>query len=179
MKAYLGMVHGRFQMFHKEHLQYVLRALSRCDNLVIGITNPDPTQFQEEISSPHRHLASANPFTYFQRVEMIKHSLIDCEVSLQRVTFVPFHLFDISKWAYYLPSPKATIQYVRIFSEWEEKKTKLFEAYGFRVEILDRGAPKNIEGVQVRRLWREGGNWEDLVPDGTIRVVRMIEEGII
>jgi len=36
-----GSIHGRFQPFHNEHLDYVLRALDRCDFLWIGITQYD------------------------------------------------------------------------------------------------------------------------------------------
>ncbi len=42
--ASFGMVHGRFQPFHNEHLDYVLRGLARSTTLVIGVTNPDPSE---------------------------------------------------------------------------------------------------------------------------------------
>ena len=38
----IGVVHGRFQLFHLDHLKYVLGAKARCRHLVVGITNPDP-----------------------------------------------------------------------------------------------------------------------------------------
>ncbi len=175
----LGMVHGRFQPFHREHLSYVLRALDRCQNLVIGITNPDHSEHKLNPTSVHRHLAEANPFTYFQRVEMVRQSLAELDIDLRRVSFVPFHIFDPSKWAYYLPNPKATVQYVRIFSAWEEEKFSLFKAHGFAVEVLDRGATKAIEGTQVRHLMRTGSEWRELVPKGTANVIDMIDSGLL
>jgi nicotinamide mononucleotide adenylyltransferase len=173
----IGMVHGRFQPVHIEHFGYIMRGLSRCSHLVIGITNPDPSDIQSEPSSPHRHLEDSNPFTFFQRSEMIKQCLFDEGVSLQRISIVPFHLHDPSKWKCYLPPPKETVQYVRAFSQWEDEKIAAFEAHGFRVEVLDRRAPKNVEGVGVRKLMRAGGNWSDLVPPGTTRVLKLIEAG--
>ena len=38
-----GVIHGRFQMFHLKHLEYVLAAKMHCKKLYIGITHPDNT----------------------------------------------------------------------------------------------------------------------------------------
>ena len=38
-----GMIHGRFQPFHLGHLEYLRGAAERCDEVFVGITNPDPT----------------------------------------------------------------------------------------------------------------------------------------
>ena len=35
-----GMIHGRFQPFHKGHLEYMRGAAECCDELFVGITNP-------------------------------------------------------------------------------------------------------------------------------------------
>jgi cytidyltransferase-like protein len=172
-----GMAHGRFQGFHLEHLQYILTCIGRCENLVIGITNPDPSEYQAESTSDHRHRTEDNPFSYFQRCEMIRQSLADERIDPARVVFTPFHVFDISKWAYYLPAPQSTVQFVRAFSAWEEKKIALFESHGFRVEVFDRGARKNIEGREVRERLCSGGDWRSLVPHGTARVIEKIQAG--
>ncbi len=125
----------------------------------------------------HRHLSESNPFTYFQRAEMIAQCLSDCGLDLSKISIVPFHLFRPDLWKYYLPKPESTVQFVRIFSAWEEKKIALFESHGFRVTILDRNAPKNIEARQVRKLLIEDGDWQSLVPPGTARVIQLIKEG--
>ncbi|MEE3919398.1 hypothetical protein V2I01_16940 [Micromonospora sp. BRA006-A] len=36
-----GFAHGRFQVLHMEHLEYLLAAAERCDFLHVGITQPD------------------------------------------------------------------------------------------------------------------------------------------
>ena len=172
-----GMVHGRFQPFHTEHLDYVLRGLSRCENLVVGLTNPEPSECQHEAASQHRHLPEANPYSFFQRMEMVRRSLVDIGVYVHKVSFVPFHLFTPAKWACYLPAPKATVQLVRVFSRWEEEKVRLFREYGFDVEILDRGATKNVDGTEVRRLIASGGDWRSKVPSGTATVIDRIARG--
>ncbi len=177
MVDHLGMVHGRFQPVHNEHLLYILRGLSRCSRLVIGITNPDASEYKASSLSPHRHNEEANPYTYFQRMEMIRECLVDEHIDLARISLIPFHLFAPDKWHYYLPPPEAVVQYVRAFSSWEDEKIALFQKYGYRVEVLDRRMTKTVEGTQVRTIMREGGNWRQLVPPGTARVIDKVNTG--
>ena len=108
-----GMVHGRFQPFHNEHLDYVLKGLARSMTLVVGVTNPDPSERIPESTSAHRHLAESNPFTFFQRTEMIIQSLIDCGINLSKISIVPFHLSRPDLWPYYLPKPENQIYFAR------------------------------------------------------------------
>jgi nicotinamide mononucleotide adenylyltransferase len=63
MQARYGMVHGCFQPFHYEHLQYTLAALTCCDHLIVDITNPDPALIITEASDSKRHHPAANVFT--------------------------------------------------------------------------------------------------------------------
>ena len=36
-----GVIHGRFQVLHLKHMEYLLAAKMRCQTLYIGITHPD------------------------------------------------------------------------------------------------------------------------------------------
>ena len=56
-----GMVHGRFQPFHNGHLEYLNGAAVRCEEIFVGITNPDPARVLPEESDPLRHLPESNP----------------------------------------------------------------------------------------------------------------------
>ena len=42
------MIHGRFQPFHKGHLEYLAGAAERSDEVFVGITNPDPARIKPE-----------------------------------------------------------------------------------------------------------------------------------
>ena len=170
-KYRVGMVHGRFQPFHKEHLEYVLSGIEKCDHCVIGITNPDPSELVLETTSSHRHRAESNPFTYFQRYEMVKQSLLDEGIDLRNISIVPFHLFHSIQWQYYIPSPETITQLVRVFSDWELKKIGWLKDYGFTVIVIDEGVQKHITGTEVRHRMREGSNWKELVPNGTVKVI--------
>ncbi|MEG0356005.1 MAG: nicotinate-nucleotide adenylyltransferase, partial [Lachnospiraceae bacterium] len=43
----IGLIHGRFQVLHLKHMEYILAAKMRCNTLYIGITNPDDRDVRE------------------------------------------------------------------------------------------------------------------------------------
>ena len=167
-----GMIHGRFQPFHNGHWEYTRAALARCDFLIIGITNPDPSLVVQESTDGARHLPEANPFTFFERQQMIQATLVDTHVPLSRVAIVPFPIHHPERWRYYCP--EESTQFVRIFSAWGQAKLQRFREYGWEVEVLDGGAEKDVSGSEVRRQLREGERWEALVPFAVARVLREI-----
>ena len=72
MKKYLdGVVVGRFQPFHKGHLDYVLKALLQTENLYIGITTPGKIATKYEPKNIDRFGKKNNPFTFKERKKMI------------------------------------------------------------------------------------------------------------
>ncbi len=168
----LGMIHGRFQPFHNGHLEYLHLARERCQTLIIGITNPDPLQTAEEETSEHRHLDGANPFTFTERQMMIREVLFDEGVSLDRVIFIPFPVNLPDRWRYYVPA--GAVQYIRVFSPWEQAKVDRLRAFGYRVEILQPGVEKRVEATEIRRRLTAGENWRELVPPGVARVIRAL-----
>lgn len=169
------MIHGRFQPFHLGHLEYMKAALQRCDTLIVAITNPDPSAIREEELAQHRHTDEANPYTFFQRLMMIRETLLDEGVDLRQVMIVPFPINFPERWHYYLPPE--VLQFIRIFSPWERQKAERFRELGFQVEVLHPGSAKSIEGSEARRLIQQGGPWRALVPPGVARVIQRIEAG--
>lgn len=167
-----GMVHGRFQPFHRGHLQYTVAAVSQCDHLLIGITNPDPSLILPEETDAERHRPEANPFTFFERQWMIRAALTEVGIALDRVSLVPFPIHHPDRWRFYCPLD--TVQFLRVFSAWGREKLQRFQAEGYRVEVLDVGAVKEISGAEVRRRLREGQKWEELLPPAVAEVLREI-----
>ena len=167
-----GCVHGRFQPFHDGHLEYVLRARQRCERLVIGITAADSAAVREEDASPHRHEPASNPFTYFERLQMIRDTLLAEGLKTRNFTIVPFPIHDPGLIGHYVP--EGTTHFVRVYSRWEEEKVLRLRDAGFPVEVLDPGEEKKVSGTEVRCLMREGLPWEHLVPGGAAEIVRRI-----
>ncbi len=167
-----GCVHGRFQPFHDGHLEYVLHAYRRCEYLIVGITSPDPAAIREESASKHRHEPASNPFTYFERLLMIRNTLLDDGLNPRSFALVPFPIQEPGLIDNYVPG--GTVHFVRVYSRWEEEKVRRLRQEGFPVEVLDPGEEKKVSGSEVRRLMREGLPWEHLVPRGAAEVVRWL-----
>ena len=164
------MVHGRFQPFHNGHLEYLRGAADRCDELFVGITNPDPRRIKEEPSDPLRHLPESNPFTYVERLLMIQAVAADEGV---RAHVIPFPVNEPELWSAYVPD--GVTQFLRLFSDWGGTKLERLRAAGYEVVVLDEGAEKEISGADVRAAMHGGGDWESLVPPGVARVIRSLD----
>src|SRR5919201_2164890 len=168
-----GMIHGRFQPFHKGHLEYMRGAAERCDELWVGIKNPDPARVKPEASDPARHLPESNPYTYGERLLMVKAAARDLGFDPERVHVIPFPVNEPELWPAYVP--EGVTQYLRLFSAWGgEKQERLTEA-GYEVVILDEGAEKQLSGADVREAMRSERDWESLVPPGVAQVLRELD----
>lgn len=168
-----GMIHGRFQPFHLGHLEYLRGASERCDEVWVGITNPDPSRVRPEPSDPARHLPESNPWTYAERMLMVKAAAGDIGLDLARVHPIPFPVNEPELWPAYVPA--GVTQYLRLFSAWGGTKLERLQEAGFEVEILDEGSEKEVSGADVRETLRSGGDWESLVPPGVARVLKELE----
>ncbi len=163
----LGMVHGRFQPFHLGHLEYARMAAERCERLLVGITNPDPSHIRPEAADAHRSDPQANPFPYHLRYRMVRAALEDA--GIQPAAIVPFPIHEPQLWPHYVPT--GTTQFLRVFSDWGQEKRRRLEAAGYQVVVLDAAAGKSVSGARVRRLLATGGAWADLVPPAVAALV--------
>lgn len=164
------MIHGRFQPFHLGHLEYLRGAAARCDEVWVGITNPDPTRVKEEASDPRRHLPESNPYSYAERLLMVKETARDERID---VHVIPFPVNEPQLWDAYVP--RDTVHFIRLFSDWGGTKIDRLRDAGYEVVILDEGAEKDVSGADVRAAMREGGDWRALVPAGVARVIESLD----
>lgn len=141
-----------------------MHALARAEQVLIGITNPDHRSLQKEAASAHRHRREANPFSYFERREMIVASLSAADVDSQRYCVVPFPLDVPSCWADYVPLD--ALQLVRVFSPWEEEKARQLKEAGYAVETLAGNRERKISASDIRGAMRARQAWDHWVPDG-------------
>jgi cytidyltransferase-like protein len=166
MSVKRGMIHGRFQPFHRGHLEYLRGAAERSDEVWVGITNPDPARIKEEPTDPLRHLPESNPFTYGERLLMVTEVARDEGID---VRVIPFPVNEPELWDAYVP--RDAVQFIRHFSEWGGTKIERLRSAGYEVVVLDEGAEKEISGAHVRAALRDGGDWRSLVPPGVARVI--------
>jgi cytidyltransferase-like protein len=173
-----GMIHGRFQPFHLGHLEYLRGAASRCEEVFVGITNPDRDRIKPEAADPLRHLPESNPFTYVERLLMVKAAAADAGIGAERVHVIPFPVNEPELWDAYVPGD--VVQFIRLFSDWGGTKLDRLRAAGYEVVVLDEGAKKEISGSDVREALRAGGgDWEHLVPPGVAALLRRFERAAV
>ena len=84
-----GVIHGRFQILHNDHLKYLLAGKALCRHLVVGITNPEPEMVKAETVDPNRSDPLANPLTYYERYCLIRTSLADAGLDMASFSVVP------------------------------------------------------------------------------------------
>lgn len=160
-----GVMHGRFQIFHLKHMEYLLAAKMRCKKLFIGITHSDIEVFAATSGLDiHGTTKRDNPLTYFERFEMIQEALLDFGVGRDEYEIIPFPISRPDLLLQYVP--KAAAYYMSICCEWDEERCRILEELGLQTEVLWRKSEeeRGITGTEVRRLIIEEKDWKQYVP---------------
>ena len=167
-----GVMHGRFQVFHNDHLEYALAAKARCEHLIVGITNPDTSLAAAESSDPHRHTEESNPLNYFERSLLVRCALLEAGVADSAFSIVPFPINHPELLACYVPG--SSVHFLTIYDDWGNSKKERLEVAGFRVIVLwDRPLhEKRITGSVLRRSMAAGLAWEQDVPRGVAALLK-------
>lgn len=160
----LGVIHGRFQVLHNDHLKYLLAGKSKCRHLVVGITNPDPTLTKSDSADPNRSNTIANILSYFERYTMVRAVLEQAGVEPSEFSIVPFPINLPELYKYYIPLN--AIFFLTIYDEWGRKKLQQFQDLGLKTELLWQRplSQKGITGSDIRKRMINGESWEDMVP---------------
>lgn len=168
----LGIIHGRFQVLHNDHLRYLLAGKGLCRHLIVGITNPDPHLTREDAADKHRHSRLANPLTYWERYLMVHRSLAEAGVALEAFSIVPFPINFPELYRYYVPLD--AVFFLSIYDDWGRKKLATFRSLDLKTHILWEVPPekKGISGSTVRELMLHGGSWEEMVPAGVASLMK-------
>ena len=153
-----GFLIGRFQPFHLGHLEAVNFALSKVDQLYIGI------------GSSNKSNELRNPFTADERNQMIKSSLD--EIIMQRVSLynIP-DVDDHSKWTNSID--EIVPEYDVVFSN-DDFTHSLYKKRGIEVIPVILKTREELSGTNIREKILANTNWQNLVPDGTKNVLLQI-----
>ncbi|MDD3473593.1 MAG: nicotinate-nucleotide adenylyltransferase [Syntrophaceae bacterium] len=168
----IGVVHGRFQILHNDHMKYILAGKNRCEHLVIGITNPDPSLTSSDATNLERSLDSSNPLSYLERYWLVKAALIEEGMDYTQFSVIPFPINFPKLYRYYVPVE--AMFYLTIYDDWGRRKLQLLSENGLRTEILwDRPADqKGLTGSRIRNLIADGGKWESFVPLSVAELIK-------
>jgi len=171
-----SLVLGRFQPLHLGHLEYLEAARKRGDHLVVGITNPDSNKLIADRADKNRSRPDSNPFSYFDRYQMITDSLCEDGGDGSEFMIVPAPINTPAEMTPFLPRPEVTVVCITIYDEWGDRKANIMTGLGYEVEVLWR---RNVNdrltsGTKIRHLMRTGGDWRSFVPPA---VTRYLDDG--
>lgn len=155
-----GVFVGRFQPFHKGHLEAIKRIMNDVDELVIIVG-----------SSQYSHRLD-NPFTAGERITMVRTALVEEEIQLSRVWTIPVP--DVNQhmlWVYQMVGycPKFDVVYTN-----EPVTCRLFMEAGFSVEQVPPIKRDVYLATEIRRRMLAGKDWEDLVPSSVANFIKEI-----
>ena len=153
-----GLLIGRFQPFHLGHLDAVLFALARIDQLSICI------------GSSNKHNEKRNPFSAAERREMILSSIESSITNRIKIFNIP-DVDNHEKWTFEID--QIVPKYDVVFTNDEFTKT-LFEKRQINVIQVILKDREKFSGTNIRQLILDGKNWQDFVPHGTQKVLDKI-----
>jgi len=171
-KVKIGVIQGRFQGLHKGHMEYLLEGKKRCEFLYIGITNPDPDLTKENESDINRSKLEENPFTYFERMIMLRDALIEYGVKREEFEIVPFPINYPELIKFYVPLD--ALFFITIYDEWGKHKLEILKSIGVKIDLMwTRTLDERFtSGKELRKLIAENKPWEHLVPNTVTGYIR-------
>jgi nicotinamide-nucleotide adenylyltransferase len=171
----VGVAHGRFQLLHNDHMNYLRAAKARCRRLVVGITNPDPTMTRYDDSDPKRSAPENNLLTYYERYSITTAALREEGIPAEDISVVPLPINIPELYRYYVPLE--AVFFLTIYDDWGERKRQMFTSLGLKTEILWRRTPleKGLTSSEIRRRIVAGSAWEHLVPPATARILKEMD----
>ncbi|MEM0022000.1 MAG: nicotinamide-nucleotide adenylyltransferase, partial [Archaeoglobaceae archaeon] len=142
-----ALIFGRFQPFHLGHLEVIKWALKSFDELVLLIGMADESH------------TLRNPFTAGERIWMIRESLIENGISLDKIitATVPTMSVYVGNAFYILnlvPKIRAIITRNPIIAQ-------VFKDAGLEVLIPPDFNREKFRGTTIRKMMLNGGNWKD------------------
>ncbi|MRR54351.1 MAG: nicotinate-nucleotide adenylyltransferase [Deltaproteobacteria bacterium] len=170
--AETGVIHGRFQVLHNDHLAYLLAGAALCRHLVVGITNPDPFLTKEESADPKRSSPVANPLSYFERYLMVRAVLDEAGIESSRFSVVPFPINMPELYKYYVPLD--ALFFLSIYDDWGKRKLEYFTLLGLSTHVLREvsAAQKGLSASEIRRRMALDESWEELVPPAVVALMK-------
>jgi nicotinamide mononucleotide adenylyltransferase len=160
----LGVIHGRFQVLHNDHLKYLHAGKVLCEHLIVGITNPDPVLSREDKTDPKRSAPGANPLTYYERYVLVKETLMDMGLTMHEFTIVPLPINLPDLYQCYVPMD--AVFFISIYDDWGRRKLENFQNLGLKTHVLWEVSKdeKGISAADIRDAMVQDRPWEHLVP---------------
>lgn len=160
MKKLRGILIGRMQPVHNGHIQVIESILDEVDEIIIGIGS---AQLSHSLK---------DPFTAGERVVMMNQALADIGVDSSRYYIIPMQ--DINFNALWVSHVKMLTPPFSVVYSGNPLVKQLFAEEGYEVKqppLYDR---LDLSGTEVRNRIIEDKNWQELVPDATVKLINEI-----
>lgn len=170
-KYEIGVIHGRFQVLHNDHIKYLMAGKNLCNYLVVGITNPDPSLTRDSEANPHRSKPFANPLTYYERFLMIQAALLEQGLSYTEFSIVPFPINVPELIRYYVPLD--AVFFLTIYDDWGRQKKIFLQSLGLKIHVLWEVPleKKGLSSSDIRESMKSGDKWEHFVPSSVVKLM--------
>ncbi|MEE9376561.1 MAG: adenylyltransferase/cytidyltransferase family protein [Candidatus Lokiarchaeia archaeon] len=171
----IGVIHGRFQILHNDHIKYLMAGKMLCSNLIVGITNPDPFLTRDSEANPHRSTPITNPLTYYERYIMVETALLEQGLQFSEFSIVPFPINIPELIKYYVPMDG--VFFLTIYDDWGKQKKQFFESLGLKIHVLWEVTLENkgLSSSDIRKAIIKGKPWEDFVPHCVVKLMKQWE----
>ncbi len=147
---------GRYQPFHKGHLEVIKNILKEVDDLIIGIGSAQISHTLE------------NPFTAGERMTMISNALREAGIN-RCIYIIPIpDVWNNALWVNHVRSLTPEFQVVYTGNSLAKR---LFKEEGMEVREQPFFNRVKYSGTEVRRRMLAGEDWKSLVPDSVAAVV--------
>ncbi len=146
-----GLYVGRFQPFHRGHLEAVKEILSKVDELVIAIGS---AQYSHNIH---------NPFTAGERLVMIRRALQEAKLDGSKLWIVPVP--DVHLHMLWVAALEGYTPHFNVVYSNEPLTRRLFMEAGYKVEDIDFFERKVFTSTLIRERMLKDQNWTSLVPN--------------
>ena len=155
-----GLIIGRFQPFHKGHLELVKGILKKCDELIIAIAS---AQF---------NFIEKDPFTAGERILFIHEALKEVGINLAKCYIVPLvNDENNARWIGHLKSFLPQFDVVYTGNPYVEMLMQKSEIKVSRINFYNQ---EKYNGSKIRQLILKGNDWESLVPNQVAKVIKKV-----
>ncbi|MEF8836076.1 MAG: nicotinamide-nucleotide adenylyltransferase [Candidatus Thermoplasmatota archaeon] len=154
-----GLFIGRFQPFHKGHLEAVRQILEECDSIIIGI------------GSAQEERTSVNPLSGGERISMIKRVIESRKIEAAELYPIP-DLNCHPAWPYYVEA--ILPEFEKVYGN-SEVVLDLFDNIGHETGKINQVEREQLSGTEIRRRIRENKEWKDLVPEEVVEYLGDID----
>lgn len=152
-----GLVIGRYQPFHKGHLEIIHEIANDpdCDELIIAIGSAQESHTLE------------NPFTAGERIQMLDEALT--EAGLGNYFLIP--IMDLNRYSVWVAHVESLVPKIDVVFTNNSLTKRLFLERGYTVKsprLYDR---EIYSGTKIREMMIKGEHWTELVPPSISKII--------